>query len=184
LDTPVSYVVRAAAVATGLVAALGLLAGCGGKSSPSAPSNTAAAPSGGNAGFQAYVSCLSQHGVTLPSARPRPSGVRPSGVRPSGVRPSRGFGGGGGFGFGNQPPPGVDQATWQAAQQACASVRPSFGPRAGGNNSAFAAYRNCLRDHGVTAPNDPARLSTVDPKVAAAMQACAPLRPTAAPSPS
>jgi len=134
------------------------------------------------------VDCLRQHGVTInvPTARPsgvRPSGVRPSGVRPSGVRPSgRGFGG---FpGFGNEPPSGVDQQTWDAAQQACASVRPSFGPRAGGNNSAIAAYRNCLRDHGVTMAGGPGQLNTADPKVAAAMQACAPLLPTARPSPT
>jgi len=185
----VSYVVRAVALAAGLVAAVGLLAGCGGRTGPS--SAPAAAPS---AGVQAYVDCLRQHGVTitLPSGRPtarpsgvRPSGVRPSGVRPSGVRPSgRGFGGGGGGfpGFGNEPPSGVDQQTWDAAQQACAAVRPSFGPRAGG--SAMTAYRNCLRDHGVTASGDPRQLSTADPKVAAALQACAPLLPTARPSPS
>jgi len=181
----VSYVVRAVALAAGLVAAAGLLAGCGGKSSPAgAP---AAAPS---AGIQAYVDCLRQHGVTitLPSGRPtaRPSGARPSGVRPSGLRPSGrgggGFGGGGFPGFGNEPPSGVDQQTWDAAQQACAAVRPSFGARAGG--SAMTAYRNCLRDHGVTATGDPRQLSTADPKVAAALQACAPLLPTARPSPS
>jgi hypothetical protein len=168
----------------GLVAAAGLLAGCAGSTKPTG--GGAAAPS---AGTQAYVDCLRQHGVDI-QARPtaRPSGVRPSGVRPSGVRPSGGRGGGfgGGFGFGNQPPPGVDQATWDAAQQACAAVRPSFGPRGGGNgnNSAFTAYRNCLRDHGVTASLGPDGMNTADPKVAAAMQACAPLRPSGRPSPA
>jgi len=193
LDQPVSYVVRAVALVAGLVAATGLLAGCGGKANPS----SAAAPP--SAGFQAYVDCLRQHGVTItvpsgrPSGRPsgvRPSRVRPSGVRPSGVRPSGGgggfggggFGGGGFPGLGNEPPSGVDQQTWDAAQQACAAVRPSFGPRAGG--SAMTAYRNCLRDHGVTATGDPRQLSTADPKVAAAIQACAPLLPTARPSPT
>jgi hypothetical protein len=192
----VSYVVRAATAAAGLVAVAGLLAGCAGNK-PAPAAGPAAASSGG---FQAYVDCLQQHGVTInvPTARPtgvrpsgvRPSGVRPSGVRPSGVRPSGrgggGFGGGGFPGSGNTPPSGVDQATWDAARQACASVRPSFGPRAGagGNNSAIAAYRNCLRDHGVTASSGPGQLNTADPKVAAAMQACAPLLPTARPSPT
>jgi hypothetical protein len=180
----VSYVVRAATAAAGLLAVAGLLAGCGGKSSPSGAGAASSAPAG--AGFQAYTDCLRQHGVTinLPSDRPtvRPSGFRPSGVRPSGLRPSR-FRGGGGGGFpgvfGTAAPPGVDQATWDAAQQACASLRPSFGPRAGGG--AAAAYRNCLRDHGVTGPAGPNQMNTANPKVAAAMQACAPLRPTGGP---
>jgi hypothetical protein len=125
--------------------------------------------------MQAYTACLSQHGVTMPSRGNRPSGA------PSG-RPSRGAGGGG-FGFGNQPPAGVDAATWQQAQQACASLRPSGGP-GNGNNAASAAYRNCLSDHGVTMSAGPGGLDSNDPKVAAAMKACEPLRPTAAPAPS
>jgi hypothetical protein len=128
--------------------------------------------------MQAYTACLSQHGVTMPSSFPR--GNRPSGA-PS-DRPSRGAGGGG-FGFGNQPPAGVDAATWQQAQQACASLRPSGGPR-NGNNGASTAYRNCLSDHGVTMSAGPGGLDSNDPKVAAAMKACEPLRPTAAPAPS
>ena len=131
------------------------------------------------------MDCLRQHGVNVTMPTGRPSGARPSG-RPSGVRPSGRAGGGGGGGFlGNQPPSGVDQQTWDAAQQACASLRPSFGPGGrGANNSALAAYRNCLRDHGVTASGPLNDLSSADPKVAAALQACAPLRPTAAPRPS
>jgi len=173
------YGVRTGIIALGLVPVAGLLAGCAGKSSP--PS---AAPA--NGGFQAYADCLRQHGVTveLPTARPsgvRPSGerpsVRPSGVRPSGVRRSGGF-----PGFGGQPPSGVDQATWDAAQQACASVRPSFGGGGGGNNGAIIAYRNCLRDHGVTASTGPDQLNSADPKVAAAMQVCTPLRPSGRPA--
>ena len=191
---------------TGALLAAGL-AGCGGGN---AKANAAATPSGtagGQQELQAYVSCLQQHGVqiTLPSGRPTafPSGVRGSNrptARPSGDRsraPGAGgfaFGGGGfgggGFGelFGNngQPPAGVDQATWDAAQQACASTRPSFGPGVGGqrDNGAAAAYLNCLRDHGVTASGGPNRLNTADPSVAGAMQACEALRPTARPSTS
>jgi hypothetical protein len=184
---------------TGALLAAGL-AGCGGGG---AKANAAATPSGtagGQQELQAYVSCLQQHGVqiTLPSGRPTafPSGGlrgsnRPT-ARPSGSRgPGAGGGfGGGGFGdlFGNngQPPAGVDQATWDAAQQACASTRPSFGPGVGGqrDNGAAAAYLNCLRDHGVTASGGPNRLNTADPSVAGAVQACAALRPTARPSTS
>jgi hypothetical protein len=159
-----------AAIASAMV--VGLLAACGGSGGGGGPAN--AAPSGGQAAFQAYAACLRQHGVTLPTGRP--SG-RPSGVRPSG---GRGFGGGG-F-LGTEAPPGVDQRTWDAAMQACASVRPSFGR--GGGNSAFQAYRNCLREHGITFSAGPGGLNTADPKVAAAMATCAPLRPSGRPGPS
>jgi hypothetical protein len=200
---------------TGAVLALGL-AGCGGSAKATTGATPGGAPSGGQQQLQAYVSCLNQHGVkiTLPTGRPtafpsrsgfpggggrftaRPT-VRPSGVRPSGARsgfPGGGFGGGGG-GFGNifgangQPPAGVDQATWQAAQQACASVQPSFGAggaRGGGraDNGANAAYLNCLRDHGAIPSSGPTtQFNTADPAVAAAMTACAPLKPTGGPNP-
>lgn len=160
------------------------------------------APGGGNAanGFQAYISCLSEHGVTL--NLPQGEGNRPT-DRPS-VDPNRtpgqgggngqggpggGFPGGGAGGglFGEQAPAGVDQATWDAARTACESVRPTAapngqgGPGGGFDNSAFTAYRNCLADHGVTMSQGPSNLSTADPKVAAAAKACEALRPTGAP---
>jgi hypothetical protein len=168
--------VRVAAALVGLFTAAGLVAACGSSSSGSASAPTAA-PGGG--GAQAYTACLSQHGVTMPSSFPR--GNRPSGA-PSG-RPSRGAGGGR-AGFGNQPPPGVDAATWQQAQQACAALRPSGGPGNGGNrnNAAVTAYRNCLSDHGVSMSAGPNGLDANDPKVAEAMKVCEPLRPTARPT--
>jgi hypothetical protein len=138
-------------------------------------------------GMSAYLDCLAHNGVTLPSALvDRTPGGRGSGfpsARPSGTRPSGGFGGGG-FGgggiFGTQAPAGVDQSTWDNAQQVCASLRPTARPSGTGNpgNSAQRAYRNCLNDHGVSPT---AGLNTADPTVAAAMQACAPLRPTRGP---
>ncbi len=178
---------------TGALIAAGL-AGCGGSGAKANGAAPAAVPSGQQA-LQAYVTCLRQHGVNieLPSGRPTafPSRFGGSGrptARPSGDR-SRGPGGnGGGFGgiFGNngQPPAGVDQATWDAARQACASVRPSFGGGAGRDNGATAAYLNCLRDHGLIPSGGPNRLNTADPAAAAAMQACAPLRPSFGPAPS
>jgi hypothetical protein len=108
--------------------------------------------------------------------------MRPSGARPSGsARPG---GPGGGFGFGDQPPAGVDQATWDKAQRACASLRPSGNPQRNRDNGAATAYRNCLADHGVTASGGFDQLDSGDPKVAAAMQACAALRPSNRPSPA
>jgi hypothetical protein len=171
-------------VALGVALLAGGAVACGGGSGGNTPNSVPSAD-----GFAAYTTCLSNHGVKLPTAFPsgRPSGF-PSG-RPSG-RPSRspgegsGGGGGGGFfgGFGNNPPAGVDAATWQAAQQACASVRPTAGAsRGAGGNSAFVAYRNCLSEHGVTAG---ANMNTADPKVAAALQTCEPLRPTGGPRPT
>jgi hypothetical protein len=146
---------------------------------------TSAGPAGADAsggpdasGFQAYRDCLARNGVTLPSRGPGfPSG-RPTDFG-TGRPDDGGFGpGGGGFGQGGgQPPAGVDQATWERAMQACASTRPT----GGFTNSALTAYRNCLADHGVTLSAGPGQLDTADPKVAAAMKACAPLRPTGRP---
>ncbi|GIH18247.1 hypothetical protein Raf01_64190 [Rugosimonospora africana] len=195
---------------TGALLAAGL-AGCGGGSKPASGATPGGAPSGGQQQLQAYISCLNQHGVhiTLPSGRPSgfPSGFNRSGrptarptVRPSGARsgfPRGGNGAGGGFGggfggiFGNggQPPTGVSQATWEAAQQACASVEPSFGAGGrggfrGGDNGANAAYLNCLREHGAVPSSGPVgRLNTADPAIAAAVKTCEPLRPTGQPNP-
>lgn len=182
--------------AAGLVvatAAVLLVAACGGGSdSPASASGANGGGGGGNNAFAAYVDCLNKNGVTItrPSGAPRtrPSGfARPSGMprpRPSGSArgrfPGGGFGNGGGF-FGK--PAGVDDATWQKAQQACASVRPSAGPggRQGGGNR-NAAFENCMKDHGVTSLQN---LSTTDPTVKKALETCRVLRqaqPSAAPS--
>lgn len=192
------YRIRRIAAALGVASVAFVVAACGGGGSNSTAS--ASGTGGGSNAFEAYVSCLNKNGVNiqLPSARPSarrsgaprsfPSGVRPSGsprAFPSGVRPS-GFGGG--FGGMFQKPSGVDDATWQKAQSACASVRPSFGPGGRGNgagdNGAMRAYRDCLSNHGVSASTAPGSLNTADPKVAAAEKACAVLRPTAAPTPT
>jgi hypothetical protein len=174
--------VRVAVLLLALVATAGALAACGSSSKSNASSNTTT-PGGGTGGFTAYTDCLRKNGVTLPTAFPR--GNRPSGRptdRPT-VRPSGGNRGGGGFGFGNRPPAGVDAQTWQQAQQACLSLRPTGNPQ-NRNNGAFTAYRNCLADHGVTMSAGPGQLDSNDPKVAAAMKTCEALRPTARPAPS
>jgi hypothetical protein len=186
---------RAAALFVASAAVL-FTAACGGgsdNSSTSGAGGSTGEQNGGrnNAAFTAYVDCMKKNGVTLtlPSGGPRtrPSdgasrGPRefPSGMpRPSGSAGARGGGfPGGGFG----KPAGVDDATWQKAEAACASVRPSFGGgRNGGGNGMNAAYANCLKDHGVTLNGD---LATDDPAVKKAMETCKVLRPTASPTPT
>jgi hypothetical protein len=177
------------------LAAVAFFAAACGSSDDNAPA--AAGASGGTD----YASCLRNNGVDLPqfnaSGRPtaRPSGfpsgqARPSGQpRPSGSAGFRGGGngnGGGGF-FGTAAPSGVDQQTWEKAQKACASLRPSGGAGfngggGGGGNGRDAAYRNCLTEHGLTVTGSTDQLDTTDAKVAAAVQACAPLKPAPAAS--
>lgn len=163
--------------------------GGGGGGSDDAADGGATAGTGQNA-LAAYADCMSKHGVKgLPTAGP--SGfptTRPT-ARPSGfptVRPS-GFGGDGGARGGFGRPAGVDDATWQRALEACRSTLPSFGPGGqGARNGPFAAYRNCLNDHGVSVGDGFQGLNTADPKTAAALKACEVLRPspTVAPSPA
>jgi hypothetical protein len=183
----VKYRTRVVGLALGVATIAVLIAACGGSSnSNSGGGGNSGAGNGG--AFQEYISCLSQNGVTIqvPSRGPGgfPSGGFPSGGLPSGARPtgfpSGGLPGGGGGAF--QKPDGVDDATWQKAQTACASLRPSGGPGGGGNNGAIAAYRNCLSNHGVTMSAGPGSLNTTDPTVAAAAKACAALLPSTAPT--
>lgn len=163
---------------TGLSLSLGVIgvlaAGCGG-SSGATPTPTT------QAGLEAYTACLAQNGVTLPQTSRGPGASGRPTARPSGGgQGGGGRPGGGGGGLGTQAPAGVDQATWDKAQTACASVRPTAGPGGnGGNNPANTAYNNCLSDHGVTATTGPNRLNTSDPTIAAAAKACEPLRPAA-----
>jgi hypothetical protein len=177
-------------------AAVMLAAACGGSNSSSTTSTSGGQNPGtgtGNNAFTAYIQCLSKNGVTIsmpsraagagafPSGRPSGGFTRPSGEpRPSG---SSGDGNRGGFGGGFfQKPANVDDATWQKAQTACASVRPSMGAgRGNGGNGANAAYFNCLKQHGVT---DTANLNSSDATTKKAMETCKVLKPTATPSAS
>jgi hypothetical protein len=194
---------RIGGVALAAVAAVTMLAACGGGSPKAAASTSSPSASGANASIQAYISCLGKNGVTIafPSRSPG-TGARPSG-RPTGARPSRspgagfgggftgGGGGGGAFGGGifndpSNPPTGVSATAWTSALAACKSLAPTFnrggaGGAAGGG-AAYQAYLTCLKSHGVTASAAPRSQSTADPKVAAAMKTCAPLRPTGRPT--
>jgi hypothetical protein len=181
---------RVAALLLAGATTVAFAAACGGgdsNSSSTTGTGGSTANGGGNNAFAAYTQCLQKNGVTItrPSARPQFSGgARPSGIpRPSGSAGARGGGFPGGGGFGK--PAGVDDATWQKAQAACASLRPSGGPggfRGGGDNGANAAYRNCLQNHGVTMGQG--GLNTADPATAKAIQTCAVLKPSATPTPA
>ncbi|GAA2636896.1 hypothetical protein [Paractinoplanes durhamensis] len=191
---------RAAALFVASAAVL-LVAACGGGSSDDS-SNSGNGNGNGNTAFAAYQECLAKNGVTItmpsrgarngasggpgeggfpgggpsgnPSAMPRPSG--------SGGPGGGGFPGGGMGGF--QKPDNVDDATWQKAQEACASVRPSFGAgrNGGGGNGRNAAYQNCLKEHGVTA--SAGDLDTSDATVKKAIETCKVLQPQASATPT
>lgn len=157
-----------------------LASGCGTSATPTAAS-AAASPS---PNASSYLTCLRQHGATIPTARPT---ARPTAF-PSG-----------GFSAGNP--------TMQKARQACAPLRPKGGFGGfghGGFGAAFQAFRTCMAAHGEaipttrpTAPPSPAPspgadrflggLNPGNPKVAAALKACQsklPKFPAAAPSPT
>ncbi len=161
--------VRLGAAAAGGCAVLALaLSGCG--TTASSPASAAASP---GQGAGSYLTCLRQHGVTIPAARP--------------TAPSSGS--------------GAANPAFQKARQACASLRPSGGFGGGGFGaggfgggfggqfaSAIKAFRSCMADHGETIPSTrptapPAAapspgdrflngLNPANPKVAAALKAC------------
>src|SRR5437588_9371625 len=114
-------------------------AGCGGGSTKASASatttTTTSTTTDRTAALQKYRDCLAQHGVTLPAGTGQQR-------QQQGPPPS------------NTPrtlPSGVDQKTFEAAQQACASLRPQGGFGGGVRDSAaFRAYASCLADHGVT----------------------------------
>ena len=160
---------------------------CGGSSDEPVGTGDGGNGNGGNNAFTAYVECLSKNGatMTMPSGAPAGGpGGPPSGMpRPSGSGGPRGGGGIPGGGMGK--PAGVDDATWQKAQQACASVLPSGRPGGNGRGNGAGmspAYRNCLRDNGVTV--DQGAPAAGDPALAKAAEVCQVLAPTASAAPA
>lgn len=143
-------------------------AACGGGSSSGAAATTgttagtttttsaAGAAAGGrnSAAFAKYTACLKQNGVTLPNFGGRRSPGGGQGDAPTGTTPAPPTGT---TAAGGQRPRGAfNSAAFRKASAACASLRP---PGAGGfrggfgggqPSAAFAAYRNCLKLHGVT----------------------------------
>jgi hypothetical protein len=156
-------------------AALLLAAGCGQAKSAAAAAPGSSSPA--RSSITAYLTCLRQHGVNVPTARPS--------ARPT-ARPAGGF--------------GSPSAAMLKARQACASLRPAGGFGFGGGRfgAAFQAFRACMASHGeaipTTRPSPPPTsppasgapragrflngLSPNDPKVASALKACQSKLPT------
>jgi hypothetical protein len=163
---------RAAAVVSALGSLCVLLAACSSGSANASGSSTSTTAGGsGSASFAAYESCLKSHGVTfsLGGFRPGAGGTTspPSsgGTTRTTLSPS-------------------ERTTFEKANTACASLRPKFNG-SGAASTAFAAYRNCLKLHGVTLPagrggfggGGASTSTTSTPKEQAALTACAALRP-------
>ena len=113
---------RWVAAPLGAVALVGLAA-CGTGTEASAAGGSAAQARPSDAAMEAYASCLQQNGVTLPE-RPDGDGGPPdgdAGTPPPGAPRAGGRGGPDPA----QAPPGVDAATWSAAQEACADLAPA-----------------------------------------------------------
>lgn len=149
-----------------------LLAACSSGSANASGSSTSTTSGGSTAAsFTAYENCLKSHGVNF-------SG--------SGFRLGGGFGAPSGSSTTRPTFTPAEKTELQKASAASASLRPSFN-RGGATGSAFAAYRNCLKLHGVTLPTGrgfggfgaggSSTSTTTNPKLKAAMAACAPLRP-------
>ena len=191
------YVSTMVSVAAG-AAAVGLIAGCASNSGSSSAAAGSTGTSSANSAYSAYESCLSEHGVKLPSGGA--FARRSAGAGGFTARPSGGYGGRGGGGFGGGAFASADPSM-AAAVQACASDRPTggYGGFGGGGfgggsgSTRLAAFRNCMSQQGEVIPSTrptavasgDARyldgLSTADPKVAQALAVCKALIPTGAP---
>ena len=117
------------------------VAACGsGSSTAAAPAADGTSGHPRSAAMQAYTQCLSSHGVTLPA---RTHGDAPAdGAAPAapatgapGTGTAPGQGGAGRHHDMTTPPPGVSQASWDAARTACASLAPAH-PSTGAAGSA------------------------------------------------
>jgi hypothetical protein len=139
-----------------------ILSACGASSSAAPPATgeptgtvaaapTTAAGNSNRAAGQAYRTCLTQHGVTLPTRPSQP----PNASAPTGSGGARGggFGGGGLGGFGGGLQAVLADPANKAAVDACKSLLPAGGFGNGGNRGqALQAYYSCLSDNGVTVP--------------------------------
>jgi hypothetical protein len=180
---------RALSIAGALVVSALILTACGGgtsKTAAAASTPTTAASGGSGAGgvtaaqLQAFRTCLSQHGVTLPTFTPRttvPGQTTPSTNAGSGSPTGRSGGAGGLNAVFSNP---ADQA----AVTACQGTLPAgYLAQQQARQNQRAAFNSCMADHGVTVPaatpgSPPAPLD----QTSAAYKTCSPLLPTGSPS--
>ena len=131
------------------------VAACGSSSSTSTtksastsdPSGSTTTASGSSSNRSAFVACLKQHGVTLPS-RPAGSGPPAGGGAPPG---GGGFFGGGGTGSGSGPGGFFrNNPKFQAAFKACGGGNFRGGARGRFriSHTAIDKYVSCVRQHG------------------------------------
>jgi hypothetical protein len=172
-----------------LVVAALLLAACGGgtsKTAAASPPTTPAGAGGSGTGgataaqLQSFRTCLTQHGVTLPTFTPRttvPGQTTPSTSAGSATPTGRGRGGGGLNAVFSNP---ADQT----AVKACQSTLPAgYVAQQQARQNQRAAFNSCMADHGVTVPaSTPASPPTTLDQTSAAYQICSPLLPTGGPS--
>jgi hypothetical protein len=168
------------------------LAACG--SSTAASTSTTSTPTGGattttvpannngsngtdagasrRAAMQAWRTCLTSHGVNLPTTTTAAPGATPG----SGPR----FGGG--FSTINSI---LQDPANASAVAACKSLQPTFGQANPALRAAYQAYLSCLSDNGVaiptttsgTTPQPRVTINTSDPNYAAANAKCKVLLP-------
>lgn len=165
-----------------VLAAMGsiaVLSACGPSSKAANPSTTAtsAGTSGGAgaAALQPFRDCVTQHGVTLPTPRARPSTSAPAADAGATTPDSGRRGGGGGGGSGGLNSVFSDPAN-QGAIDACKDTLPAgFLAQQQARQNARAAFVSCMSDHGVTSTSGVA--STTLDTSSPAYQACSPLLP-------
>ncbi len=171
-------------LAVAVVAFSGAAGAAPSKTSTTSPGSGKSPSSSSKASTSAYLSCLKKHGVSIPKGgfggfgSPSGSGATSGGTRPTFPKGS-----------------GSGSSKFEKAAKACASLRPKgTNPFGGGgnaaNSAAFLAYRNCLKLHGVTLPtrtqpsgtkgsssSTTTTIAASNPKMKAALAACAPLLP-------
>jgi hypothetical protein len=182
-------------VILGMIGASLALASCGSSSATNTTNTTTPSGSSSSAGTTAFTSCLAQHGVKLPSGGgfgSPPSGAS-GGVPPAGASgppagasgPPAGASGppAGAGGFASNP-------KFQTALKACAKYQTGgVGGFKRPSNTAFAAYRNCMKLHGVTlAAGSPgttkSTLNATSASYKTAASACKSLLPAGGASPT
>jgi hypothetical protein len=125
-----------------------LAAGCGSSSAPTAaaadpaasPSNTSSAgTSSSSASREAYVTCLRQHGATVPAGTPATMPTSTPASTPATSMPT-------------SKPGGNRNAIPAAAREACASLRPAGQGDRNRANPAVEAFDACMKAHGEAIP--------------------------------